>query len=128
MFSVIWNLRNICMKGLHSPCSWITSFHGFGFNIEVVLYQICMSNFIWVWWCWGRNILIKNMYFNSHIIFISKSKKILCENLAFSCHCITSFHGFWLQSWSSFIPDLYEGYSMSWMMLWQKYMMYYSVI
>ena len=42
------NLINTCMKGSHSPCSWITSFHGFGFNLEVVLYQICMRDIIWV--------------------------------------------------------------------------------
>ena len=50
------------------------------------------------------------------------------EKLAYSCPCITSLHGFWLQSWSSFILDLYERYSMSLNILWQPYIMYYSVI
>ena len=54
--SVRRNIINTCMKGSHSPCSWITSFHGFGFNIEVALYQICMRTFIWVLWWWGINI------------------------------------------------------------------------
>ena len=110
------------------PCSWITSFHGFGFNIEVVLFYICMRNFIWVWWCWGSHILFNTMYFHSHILFISKSKKLLCEKLSFACSCIISFHGFWIQSSSSFISDLYEGYYLSFMMLWQPYIMCYSVI
>ena len=42
IFYVSINLRNTCMKGSHSPCSSITSFHEFGFNIEVALYQICL--------------------------------------------------------------------------------------
>ena len=105
-----------------------TSFHGFGFNIEVALYHICMRKFIWFWWYWGIHMLYNYIYFHSHILFSLKSKKTLCEKLAFSCNCITSFHGFWLQSWSSFIPDLYEGYSVSWMMLGNPYNMYYSVI
>ena len=46
IWSIIWNIRNTCMKGLQSPCSWITSFHGFDFNIEVALYHICMRT------CW----------------------------------------------------------------------------
>ena len=56
IFSVILNLINTCMKVSHSPCSWITSFHGFGFNIKVALYQICTRTFILVLWGWGRNI------------------------------------------------------------------------
>ena len=118
---LIWNIINTCMKGLHSPCSWITSFHGFGFNLEVVLYHI-YEEFYMSFMILGNQYLCKTMYFNSYMIFILKSKKILCEKLAFSCHCITSFHGFWLQSWCSFIPYLYEGYYTIWMMLWQKYM------
>ena len=50
------------------------------------------------------------------------------ENLGYPRPCITSLHGFWLQSWTSFIPDLYEGCYMTWMMLWHKYMMFYSEI
>ena len=115
--SISQNIINTCMKGLHSHALEITSFHGFVFNIEVVLYQICMRTFLWVWWCGGSHILCKTLYFHSHILFSLKSKKLLCEKLAFSCHCITSFH-----VWSSFMPDLYEGYCMSWMILWQKYM------
>ena len=128
IFSLIRIIINTCTKGSHSPCSWITSFHGFGVNIEVVLYQICMRTFLWVWWCGGSHILCKTLYFHSHILFNSKSKKLQCEKLAFSCHCITSFRGFCLQSWRSFIPDWYEGSSMSWMILGKTYMMYYSVI
>ena len=108
------------MKGLHSPCFWITSFHGFGFNFEVVVYHICVRTFIWVLWCWGSHILCKTLYIHSHMLFSSKFKKLPCEKPAFSCHCITSFHGFWFQSWSSFIPDLYEGSYISWMMLWHQ--------
>ena len=65
---VIQNIRNTFMKGLHSPCSWITSFHVFGFNIEVSLYHICMT-FIWVlWWC-GRNIWCMDLWYYFHILF-----------------------------------------------------------
>ena len=103
------NPRNSCVKILHTHSIVSLVLDGFGFNLEVVLYHICMRPFIWVLWCWGRNILFNTMKFHSHILFISKSKKLLCEKLALSCHGITSFHGFWLQSWSSFILDLYEG-------------------
>ena len=69
IFYVSQNIRNTCMKGLHSPCSWITSFHGFGFNIEVSLYHICTRTFIWVlWWC-GRNIWCMYLIYYFHILF-----------------------------------------------------------
>ena len=115
-------------ENLAFPCSWITSFHGFGFNIEVALYEICMRTFFWVLWCLGINILCKTLYFKSHILLSSKYKKLLCEKLAFACHCITSFHGFRLQSWSSFISYLYKGYSLSLILLWKTYIMWYSLI
>ena len=85
--------KSMCER-LAFPCSWITSFHGFGFRIEVVLYQICMRNFIWVWWCWWSHILFITLYFHSNILFISKSKKLLCEKLSFSCHCSLAFMDF----------------------------------
>ena len=53
-----------------------------------------MRDIVWVGWCWERNILCITLYFNVYILFGSKSNKIMCENLALSCHWICSFHDF----------------------------------
>ena len=44
IFCVSRNIKNTCMKGSPSPCSWITSFHVFGFNIEIDLCHICIGH------------------------------------------------------------------------------------
>ena len=67
-----------------------------------------MRTFIWVlWWC-GSNIWCMDIWYYFKILFKSKYHKYMYEKIAYSCPCNTSLYGFWLQSWSSFIPDLYE--------------------
>ena len=81
----------ICKK-LAISCHLITSFHEFGFHLERILSHICMRFLLWFCWFLGIYKLCIPMYFYDQILCISKSKKLLCEKLAFSCHCITSFH------------------------------------
>ena len=83
----------MCEK-LAFSCHWITSFHEFGFNLEGVLYHIYIRVLLWVWWFCGIHILCITLYFSVHILCSSKSKKLMCENLVFSCHWITNFHDF----------------------------------
>ena len=113
----------MCEK-LSFPCHWIINFHDYGFNIEGVLCHICMRNVIWVWWCHEIHIWCITLYFHVPILCGLKSKKSICETLAFPCHWITSFHDFG----SNLVSYLYEGCSLSLMILLQSYIMCYSVI
>ena len=58
IFYVSINIINTSIKGSNSPCSWRTSFHGFGFNIEVDLYHICMRKFIWSFLMMGNKYMM----------------------------------------------------------------------
>ena len=88
--SVIRNIKNTCMKSFHTHALVSLVFMDFGLNLEVVLYQICMRYIICVWGGFDRHILFITMYFNSHILYGFKYKKLMCEKFAFPCHWITS--------------------------------------
>ena len=88
------NARNSCVKSLHSHAIVSLVFMDFGFNLEVVLYQICMTYILWVGWYSDRNICFYTLYFHVPILYGSKSKKSIFDTFAFPCHWITSFHEF----------------------------------
>ena len=84
MYGSVHILRNskykktMCER-LAFPCSWITSFHEFGFKIERVLYQLCMRNFIWVWFFWRINLYYVyghyiSCYYMNHLFYCSCAK------------------------------------------------------
>ena len=54
------------MKIIHTHALVSLVFMDFGFNLEVVLYQICMRDIVLVGWFWERNRLL-----NCHLISIS---------------------------------------------------------
>ena len=89
------NIINTCMKILHTHAIVSLAFMDFGFNLEVVLYQICMRDTLWVWGCCDNHIWCITFEFHVHNLYGLKSKKLMCEKLAFPCgHWITSFHDF----------------------------------